>query len=304
MIASHSNWGFASTASEVVAGVDLGGQRAIVTGASGGIGLATARALASAGAEVTLAVRSVHAGEEAAASVRASHPSAALQVRRLDVSDLRSVGYFARQWSGPLHMLVNNAGVMAIPALTRTEQGYEMQWATNFLGHFALTRALHGALAAVGGARVVNVSSAGHLLSPVIFGDINFDFTRYDPLIAYGQSKSACNLAAVAFSAAWAADAIVVNAANPGAVPTNLQKHTGGLKTPPERRKTVDQGAATSVLLALPAACSWTPGRYFEDCREAIVVRERTADFTGVAAYACDRELAELLVARAARMIA
>jgi NAD(P)-dependent dehydrogenase (short-subunit alcohol dehydrogenase family) len=304
MVSSGSNRGFASTASEVVAGVDLRGQRAIVTGASGGIGLATARALASAGAEVTLAVRHEHAGQESAASIRASHPSAALQVRRLDVSDLQSVRSFARQWTRPLHMLLNNAGVMAIPAPTRTEQGYEMQFATNFLGHFALTRALHGALAAARGARVVNVSSAGHMLSPVIFGDMNFDFTRYDPLVAYGQSKSACILAAVAFSASWAADAIVVNAANPGAVPTNLQKHTGGLKTPPERRKTVEQGAATSVLLALPDAGSWTPGRYYEDCREAAVVRERTPDFTGVAEYAYDPELARILLARASRMIA
>lgn len=183
-------FGATSTAAEVVAGVDLGGRRAIVTGGASGIGVETARALAGAGAEVTLAVRDLAAGTRTAEDIVASTGNKHIHVAHLDLADPASATAFAAAWEGPLHLLVNNAGVMASP-LTRTPHGWELQFATNHLGHFALTTGLHRALAAAGGARVVSVSSAGHLNSPVVFDDIHFERRPYDPWQAYGQSKTA-----------------------------------------------------------------------------------------------------------------
>ncbi|WP_262028052.1 SDR family NAD(P)-dependent oxidoreductase [Microvirga sp. Mcv34] len=288
-------FGFGSTAAEVVADVNLAGKRVVVTGASSGIGIETARALAGAGAEVTLGVRNVEAGEETAAGIRSSTGNAAVRVRRLDLSDQGSLRTFVAEWEGPLHILVNNAGIMALPSLERTPEGWEMQFATNFLGHFALTLGLHRALAAANGARIVSVSSSGNLIAPVIFDDLHFDFLPYDPLVAYGQSKTACALLAVEATRRWASDGIVANALNPGAIATNLQKHTGGLKTPAERRKTPQQGAATSVMLAASPLLEGVGGRYFEDCNEAATVSKRPTDWMGVAHYALDPANAERL---------
>lgn len=288
-------FGFDSTADQVIAGVDLSGKRAIVTGGSSGIGIETARALASAGAEVTLAVRNLDAGREVAETIRASTNNPHVRVQHLELSDQLSVTAFAADWTGPLHILVNNAGVMALPKLERSPEGWEMQFATNFMGHFTLTLGLHDALAAAKGARIVSLSSSGSLLAPVIFGDPHFRFMPYTPFVAYGQSKTACALLAVEATRRWAADGIYANALNPGAIATNLQKHTGGLKTPPERRKTIQQGAATSVLLAASPLLEGIGGRYFEDCNEAQTVAERPASFSGVAPYALDAAQAEQL---------
>src|SRR3954470_19928347 len=159
-------FGFTSTAAEVVAGIDLTGKRAIVTGASSGIGIETARALAGAGAQVTLAVRNTEAGSTAAAGIATLTGRNDVSVVALEVTDPASVAAFAATWDGPLDILVNNAGVMMSPE-QRTPQGWELQFATNHLGHFALARALHDALAAAGSARIVVVSSTGHLYSPV-----------------------------------------------------------------------------------------------------------------------------------------
>ena len=157
-----TTYGSTTTAAEIVANVDLRGRSAVVTGASSGIGVETARALASAGAEVTLAVRNVEAGRKVADGIAATLPPdvAPVQVGQLDLADPASVAGFVRAWSGPLHILVNNAGVMALPKLTRTPAGYEMQFATNHLGHFALTTGLRQWLVAADGARVVAVGSA------------------------------------------------------------------------------------------------------------------------------------------------
>jgi NAD(P)-dependent dehydrogenase (short-subunit alcohol dehydrogenase family) len=152
-------FGFSSTADDVIDGIDLSGRRAIVTGGSSGIGVETARALASAGAEVTLAVRRTAAGDQVAAELVRSTGNEAIFVEPLELSDQRSVARFVDRWSGPLHILVNNAGIMANPELERTTEGWELQFATNFMGHFALTLGLHDALAEAGGARIVSVSS-------------------------------------------------------------------------------------------------------------------------------------------------
>ena len=179
-------------------------RRAIVTGASSGIGVETARALADAGAAVTLAVRNTAAGHRVAAEIRESTGNRAVTVGALDLSDLSSVAAFVAAWSGPLDILVNNAGVMAMQELTCRPSGHEMQFATNHLGHFALATGLHDALAAAGSARIVSVSSGGHLRSPVVFDDIDYAFRDYDPFGAYGQSKTANVLFAVEATRRWA----------------------------------------------------------------------------------------------------
>ncbi|MFF4315116.1 SDR family NAD(P)-dependent oxidoreductase [Streptomyces sp. NPDC001507] len=286
-----------STASEVVEGVDLSGTRAVVTGANSGIGVETARALAANGAEVTLAVRRPEAGEQVAADLRKTTGNDAIHVARLDVADLDSVRAFTAAWQGPLHILINNAGIMMPPELERGIAGHEQQFATNYLGHFALTLGLHRALAAADGARVVSVSSTGHLYSPVVFDDIDFRFRPYDALAAYGQSKTAEVLLAVEAQRRWSSDGITANALHPGAIATNLQRHTGGLRTPEPYRKTVGQGAATTVFLAASPLVEGVGGRYFEDVNEAPLVPARPTELgvPGVAPYALDPGNAERL---------
>jgi NAD(P)-dependent dehydrogenase (short-subunit alcohol dehydrogenase family) len=296
-------FGFRSTAQEVVEGIDLSGTRAIVTGGASGIGIETARALARAGAEVTLAVRNVDAGRVVAAEIAATTQNADVRVAYLDLADLESVAELASAWDEPLHLLVNNAGVMALPE-TRTAAGIEMQLATNHLGHFALALGLHDALVADGKARIVAVSSNAHLMSPVVFGDIDFEYRAYDPWLAYGQSKTANILFAVGATQRWADEGITANALNPGAIPTNLQRHVGGMRTPVDRRKTPEQGAATSVLLATSPLLEGVGGRYFEDCNEAIPVARRDPEQpAGVAPYALDPENADRLWEASLRML-
>jgi NAD(P)-dependent dehydrogenase (short-subunit alcohol dehydrogenase family) len=284
-----TEFGFTSTADDVLADVDLSGRRAVVTGATSGIGVETARALAAAGAEVVLGVRRLAAGLDVAAQIAESTGNRAVSAEVLDVADLGSVTEFAsRVGVEPVHILINNAGIMALPELVRTGQGREMHFATNYLGHFALTVGLHGALKAAGAARVVSVSSSAHLMSPVVFDDLDYRFRPYDPWTAYGQSKTASVLLAVGITQRWRNDGIVSNALNPGAIATGLQKHTGGLRTPVDRRKTVEQGAATSALLAASPLVDGIGGHYFEDCNESAVVAQRNDDFRGVASYALD----------------
>ncbi|MEV7284721.1 SDR family NAD(P)-dependent oxidoreductase [Streptomyces sp. NPDC093252] len=280
---------FSSTAAEVAAGVDLTGRRALVTGASSGLGAETARVLAGCGAEVTLAVRDPDAGERTAKEITGASGGTAVRVAQLDLTDPASATALAARWRGPLHILVNNAGVMATPE-RYTPQGWELQFATNHLGHFALATALHGALATAGGARIVVVSSTGHQRSPVIFDDLHFAFRDYDPWAAYAQSKTANVLFAVEADRRWAADGVRANALMPGAVRTRLQRHLGGSsgRVAPDDLKSVAQGAATSVLLAASPLVEGVGGRYFENCREAEVVDHRTGTLHGVARYAVD----------------
>ncbi|WP_159846872.1 SDR family NAD(P)-dependent oxidoreductase [Nocardia sp. CY41] len=290
-----------STAAEVLAGIDLAGRRAVVTGGASGIGVETARALAGAGAEVTLAVRDLAAGERTAADILATTGNEKVRVAALDLADRASVAAFAGEWDGPLHMLINNAGVMASP-LMRTAQGWEMQFATNHLGHFALTTGLRKALAAADGARVVSVSSSAHHRSPVVFDDIHFERRPYDPWSAYGQSKTANVLFAVEATRRWADDGVTVNAVMPGGIRTNLQRYVSDEELERLRAaaggtrmmwKTPQQGAATSVLVAASPLLDGIGGRYFEDCGEAEVGVLSARN--GVAEYALDPEAAARL---------
>jgi NAD(P)-dependent dehydrogenase (short-subunit alcohol dehydrogenase family) len=297
-------FGFDSTAAEVIDGIALSGKRAIVTGASSGIGVETARTLAGAGAEVTLAVRDAEAGERVAADITAATGNEAVRVGRIELADPASVAAFVATWDGSLHILVKNAGVMALPERELTPEGWEMQFATNHLGHFALALGLHDALAAAGEARIVSLSSRGHLRSPVAFDDINFSARPYDRWLAYGQSKTANVLFAVEANRRWSREDITANAVHPGAISTNLSRHmtaeelerlsTSGLF----RYKTVEQGAATSVLVATSPLLDGVGGRYFENCNEAEVIDPAASEEeprSGVAAYALDPDNARRL---------
>lgn len=285
-----------STALDVVAGHDLTGTRAVVTGGGSGIGVETVRALASAGAEVTIAVRDPEQGAAAAQDVVGTTGNTSVRVAPLDLLDLDSVARFVEAWEGPLHLLVNNAGVMALPQLTLTDRGWETQFATNHLGHFALTTGLHGALAAADGARIVSVSSTGHLASPVHFDDLHFAHREYDPWQAYGQSKTANVLLAVEATRRWADDGIVANALMPGGIMTNLQRHVsqdvidGWEKAQRDGTvtfKTPEQGAATTLVAAVSPEFA-TGGHYLEDCQEARTVGDDEQTRSGVRAYALD----------------
>lgn len=286
-------FGATSTAAEVIAGVDLTGKRAIVTGGASGLGEETARALASAGADVTIAVRNVEAGQRAVDRIIDSTDNPNVQIGRLDLADQASVKTFATSWEGPLDILVDNAGVMANPE-TRTVEGWEIQFATNHLGHFALTVGLHDALAAAGRSRVVVLSSVGHVNGPVRFHDLDLTKEPYDAWLAYAQSKTANILFAVEASKRWAKDGIAVNALNPGRIwNTNLSRH---MQKPPRSfdpqgstgvsEKTIEQGAATSILLAASPLVEGVTGRYFEDCEEAVAFQDGIR--RGVKDYALD----------------
>ncbi|SCF11837.1 NAD(P)-dependent dehydrogenase, short-chain alcohol dehydrogenase family [Micromonospora coriariae] len=307
----------ASTAAEVIAGVDITGRRAVVTGGASGIGLETARALAHAGAEVTLAVRDTAAGDRAAADITAGGALGAVRVARLDLADRASIDTFVTGWSGALHILVNNAGVMALPELTRTAERWEKQFAVNHLGHAELTLGLHDALAAARDARIVVVSSSAHQQSPVVFDDIHFTARPYEAWSAYGQSKTATILFTVALARRWDTDGITANALHPGGIMTNLQRHLddaqlryvgavdeqGNRLEVPPGWKTPQQGAATTVLLAASPEVDGVTGRYFEDGHEAPVIAEPSDGMSGVLPYALDDKDADLLFDETVRLL-
>jgi NAD(P)-dependent dehydrogenase (short-subunit alcohol dehydrogenase family) len=200
------------------------------------------------------------------------------------------VAAFVAGWEGPLHLLVNNAGVMTPPE-TRTPEGWELQFATNHLGHFALATGLRPALAAAGRARVVSLSSVAHLRGGVDFDDPHFRTRPYDAMRAYEQSKTATALFAVEAHRRWSPDGITVNAVHPGAILSNLTRHMSAEELDRAKSsgyvfKTPEQGAATSVLVATAPGLDGVGGRYFEDCAEARPHVEGTPG--GVAAHALD----------------
>ncbi|WP_271215953.1 SDR family NAD(P)-dependent oxidoreductase [Streptosporangium carneum] len=281
-----------TTAAEILAGVDLTGRRIIVTGGASGIGLETVRALRAAGAEVAVATRNPADGR-----------------RALDLSDLGSVRAFAADWIGPVHAIVANAGIMALPTRQVAANGWELQVATNFLGHFALITGLRENLRQAGDARVVMVSSGAQLLAPFDFDDPHFERRPYDPWVAYAQSKTADVLLAVGTARRWAADGITANALEPGYIHTNLQRHLdedtmraagamddeGNLVTP-DYYKTPEQGAATSALLAGSPLLDGVTGRFFSsDNQEAEVVPGGPGATAGVAAWSVDPAAADRL---------
>jgi len=288
-----------ATATEVLAGVDLGGRRAIVTGANGGIGFETASALAEAGAEVTLAVRDVAAGDAAADAIEAA-VGCRPRIGAVDLLEPQTVREFARSWAGPLHVLVCNAGI-TVPDLRHDRFGNELQFAVNHLGHQLLTLCLSEALIAGAPSRVVAVSSSSHLRSPVVFDDLGFRFRAYDRALGYGQSKTANVLFAVDVTRRWGGDGVLANALMPGVVATGIERHMGSDYMPALLARddrpppaSAAQGAATSVLLAGSPLLEGVGGRYFEACQEAELVERRECS-AGVAPYALDPDNADRL---------
>jgi NAD(P)-dependent dehydrogenase (short-subunit alcohol dehydrogenase family) len=301
-------FGYRTTALEVVDGISLVGKNAIVTGGYSGIGLETARALASAGASVTIACRDLPRAIATAAELTAAVGREPIEAMELDLSSQASVAAFAEQYRGThdeLHILINNAAVMACP-FSNTVDGFEMQFGTNHLGHFALFIHLLPLLKAAHGARVISLSSTGHFRSPVVFDDLGFEHREYEPWLGYGQAKTACALTAIAIQQRYKNDGIEAFAVHPGGIMTNLQRHMttediqkrgwvdadGKVN---ERFKTVEQGASTSVWAATSPDLEGRGGQYLADCSEVVIHDEVPADLTGVMRYAVDPEQADRL---------
>lgn len=310
-----SGFGHRSTALEVLAGIDLTGRNYIVTGGYSGIGLETVRALAEAGASVTVPARSPGAAREALAGL------AKVEIAAMDLADLASVRAFARSWteSGrPLHGLVNNAGIMACP-LARVGPGWESQFAICHLGHFELTRALEPSLKAAGGARVIALSSTAHIMSDVHWDDPHFVSHDYDKWQAYGQAKTADALFALGLDRRWAADGVRAFSVHPGGIFTPLQRHLSeeemvalGWKNAdgslPERVaalfKTPEQGAATTLWALTSPRLENLGGLYCEDCDVARLADETSQRYQHVRPWACSEAGADRLWAMSEAMIA
>lgn len=294
----------ASTADDVMQGVDLTGRVAVVTGGYSGIGLVTAKSLAAAGARVIVPARDRERAQAALAGV------AGVEVDTMDLSEPASIAGFAARMgerTSSLSILINSAGVMA-SALFRDADGHEGQFATNHLGHYRLTCALWPLLKA-DGARVVSVSSRGHQIAGIDFDDIDFRRRPYDKWVAYGQSKTANALFAVALDARGAADGVRAFSLHPGQILTPLARHLSAEEVagfdaqdaegrpiidPSRGLKTVDQGAATSLWCATSAALEGQGGVYCEDC-DIAPINTGEQSRKGVAAWACDPALSERL---------
>lgn len=299
-----STSGFQSTTNEVIAGIDLSGKQVVITGASSGLGVETARALAQCGAAVLMVARDAGKLDAAVAEVRAAVPGASVGTAMLDLADLDSVRSGAAdilQQCPRIDILINNAGVMACPLL-RTANGFEMQFGTNHLGHFLLTGLLAPALVAAAPARVVNLSSAGHRFAPVDMDDPNYHQRDYDKWQSYGQSKTANALFSVGLDQRLKDSGVRAFAVHPGMIMTELSRHmvpadfeqiARGRKPEELPFKTVEQGSATSVWAATAADLEGEGGLYLEDCH---IAEPATPDGDGgVEAYAIDPALADRL---------
>jgi NAD(P)-dependent dehydrogenase (short-subunit alcohol dehydrogenase family) len=302
-----SSFGARSTTSDVIAGHDLSGKTILITGASSGIGYETAQTLLGAGAEVIIAARDRAKGEQAVQELHRAYPDSQITFLPLDLGSLASVRqaaeHFFSHWNR-LDVLINNAAIAATP-LSYTVDGYEQQFATNYLGHFLLARSLVLALRKAAPARVVSLTSGTHRASDIHFDDIQYQHRPYDKWEAYGQSKTADALLAVALTQHFGEQGITANAVNPGGVLTGLQQHLSdserlaryydaeGKLLP--SFKTPEQGAATSVWASVASELEGIGGLYLEDCQQAIPYDPEISPLTGYMPYALNAEYAERL---------
>jgi NAD(P)-dependent dehydrogenase (short-subunit alcohol dehydrogenase family) len=289
-----------STPSEVINGVDLSGKLAVVTGGYSGLGLETTKALAEAGADVIVPARRPDHAREVLAGLGATAGTVA--VDEMDLGDLASASGFGQRIADgdrSVDILINNAAIMACPE-TRIGNGWEAQFATNHLGHYAMTTAMWPALAADGGGRVVSLSSTGHKRSDIRFDDIHFT-SGYEKWDAYGQAKTANCLFAVHLDALGAAHGVRAFAVHPGGIMTELQRHlpndemiamgwmdeAGNVN---ERFKTPEQGASTSIFAAVSPQLDGMGGVYCEDADIADLedLDNPMGRFSGVKPYAID----------------
>lgn len=309
-------FGATSTTDEVLEGIDLRGKRILVTGVSAGLGIETARSLAAHGAHVVGAARDLNKAKTATAQVSkdAAANGGSFELIELDLADLKSVRACADallKKGEPFDVIIANAGVMATPQ-GRTVDGSETQFGTNHLGHFVLINRIASLLRS--GGRVINLSSAGHRYSNVDLEDPNFEHTPYDPFMAYGRSKSANILFAVAFDKRHRGRGVRAAAVHPGVIQTELGRYTepGQIEAligqineqlaaegkGPFEWKTIPQGAATSVWAAVRASAEEIGGQYCENCHVGAVVADEAAISgvsEGVRGYALDAKNAEAL---------
>ncbi|HSY64519.1 MAG TPA: SDR family NAD(P)-dependent oxidoreductase [Terriglobales bacterium] len=309
-------FGATSTTDDVLSGVNLHGKRILVTGVSAGLGVETARSLAVRGAQVVGAARDLTKAKAATMQARkdAAASGGSLELIALDLANLKSVracaeGLLAR--GEPFDVVIANAGVMATP-FGHTADGFETQFGTNHLGHFVLVNRIASLIRA--GGRLINLSSSGHRYSNVDLQDPNFERTPYEPFVAYGRSKTANILFAVAFDGRHRKRGVRAAAVHPGGIHTELGRHIDPTRIqgiidqmnqqlaaegkPPFQWKTVPQGAATSVWAGVVAPADEMGGRYCENCHVGHVVPEHvtiSAISEGVRGYALDRNTAEAL---------
>jgi NAD(P)-dependent dehydrogenase (short-subunit alcohol dehydrogenase family) len=317
-------FGATSTTEDVLSGIDLRGKRILVTGVSAGLGVETARSLAAHGAHVVGTARDERKAEAATAQVRngAAANGGSFELIELDLARLASVRSCADQLlrkGQPFDVIIANAGVMATPFSCTTDH-FEMQFGTNHLGHFVLVNRIAKLLRT--GGRLVNLASAGHRFSNVNLEDPNFEGTPYDPFVAYGRSKTANILFAIAFDQRYRSRDIRAAAVHPGVIQTELGRHMDPamVKAMMDRLekqlaaegkssfpwKTIPQGAATSVWAAVVAPAEVIGGKYCENCHVGHVVPEDIAispTSEGVRAYALDPNAAEALWKKSEEMV-
>lgn len=304
-----------STAAEVIEGIDLSGKNAVVTGGYSGIGLETVRALASAGARVTVPARRLDTAEAALADVAGD-----IEIAAMDLADLASVEKFTREYDETgrgLDILINNAGIMACP-LSRVGPGWESQFGINHLGHMAMSLALAPAMQRTQSARMVALSSTGHIRSDVIWDDPNYNERPYDKWEAYGQAKTADALFALGVDRRGRDIGVRAFSVHPGGIFTPLQRHLPeeemvalGWKAPDgsippavqAMFKTPEQGASTTVWAATSPQLADRGGVYCENCDIAQFATEDSQRWEHVRAWACDDERAERLWALSEKML-
>jgi len=305
-----------STTDDVLAGHDLAGKRILITGTSAGIGVETARALAAHGATVVGAVRDLAKAKTATAGINPQNFSL-IELDLADLANVRRATDRLVQQGTPFDIIIANAGVMRTP-FGHTKDGFETQFGTNHLGHFVFINRLAGLLKP--GGRVVNVSSAGHRYSDVDLNDPNFEHTPYDPMQAYGRSKTANILFAVEFDRRHRDSGIRATALHPGGIKTELSRHMADDEVdaliarlnaqlaaegqPPFEWKTIPQGAATSVWAAVVAPADLVGGRYCEHCQVSPVTDGLIGPVSpGVRSYAVDPEHAKALWAKSEELV-
>lgn len=309
-----SDFGATSTTDDVLAGKDLSGKTVFVTGGNSGLGLETGRAMAAKGAHVVLAGRDQAKLDQAVATIKADHSDANLETIVCDLSSLDSVracGTEANARFEKIDLLINNAGVMACP-LTRTEDGFEMQFGTNHVGHFVLTKHLMPLVESGEDKRIVNLSSRGHFIAPASLDDPNFESADYEPWLSYGQSKTANVLFSAGLEDRFAEKGIHAYAVHPGGIDTNLGRHLSEEQAealvqrvttsdPSFEWKSIPQGAATSVWAATAEELEGKGGVYCEDCGVAEIDNE--SPNKGVRSYALDKGSADRLWSMSEKMV-
>lgn len=301
-----SGFGRESTTDDVLEGKDLSGMTVFITGANSGLGQETARAMATKGAHIVMAGRDQGKLDEAVAAIRAEQPEAQLDTITLDLGSLESIRAAtsrARQRFDKIDILINNAGVMATP-FEHTDDGFERQFGTNHLGHFAMTAELMPLIERGSAKRIVNLSSRGHHMGPVHFEDPHFQHRAYDPWSSYGQSKTANVLLTVGLEQRFAVMGIHAYAVHPGGIETNLGRHmTQDMRDALMARissrdtdfawKTIPQGAATSCWAATAEVLEGKGGVYCEDCH--VAEQDDVSVSGGVRTYALNPSFADQL---------